>query len=487
MKLIKKFKEWNPSNLATILILLLPFCYFAFTKFKLNNDFWFLINTGKTILDKGFIKIEPFTIHENLFFIPQQWLTDIIFYIIYNKFNDIGILLLELIVNGVIIFLLYKSSFLISKKRSISIYITLIVDFLFLISDIITSRPQIFDIVLFLLELFLLESFIQKKKKIHLYFIPIISLFLINLHASMWIMFFVFLIPYYVEYFINRIRKKESFKLKPILIITFISILVGFLNPYKIDAITYFFNSYGIKEIDNMVLEMMPVNIKGGILIYVVIFIGFLFIYKNKGNNKIRYILLFLGTTYLTLSHYKGFLFYLVVCPISLSYLMEDKKLRKVKLNAFEKIIYSILIVLLVLFISFNIKIDSDNSLKQIADYLDQNASDNIKLFTGYNSGSYLEYRGYRCYLDPRAEVFLKKNNKKEDIFIEYYDLMSGDLDVNEFLNKYNFDYMLIESFELPLLIEMKNNLNYEELLEVNDSSIDVTYYLYRRVDEKDN
>ena len=59
--------------------------------FKIDNDFWFLIKIGKTILEKGFITTELFTIHSNMTFIPQQWLTDIIFYFIYNKLGIYGI------------------------------------------------------------------------------------------------------------------------------------------------------------------------------------------------------------------------------------------------------------------------------------------------------------------------------------------------------------------------------------------------------------
>ena len=39
---------------------------------------------------------------------------------------------------------------------------------------------------------------------------------------------------------------------------------------------------------------------------------------------------------------------------------------------------------------------------------------DEIKLFTDYTDGSYAEYRGYNCYLDPRGEIFLKSYNNME-------------------------------------------------------------------------
>ena len=45
-KFISKFKNWNPSIYALILIGLTSFCVYLFCEFRLNNDFWFLIDMG---------------------------------------------------------------------------------------------------------------------------------------------------------------------------------------------------------------------------------------------------------------------------------------------------------------------------------------------------------------------------------------------------------------------------------------------------------
>ena len=42
---------------------------------------------------------------------------------------------------------------------------------------------------------------------------------------------------------------------------------------------------------------------------------------------------------------------------------------------------------------------------------------ENIILYTDYDTGSYLEWKKYKVYIDPRAEVFIKRNNKRKDIF----------------------------------------------------------------------
>ena len=232
---------------------------------------------------------------------------------------------------------------------------------------------------------------------------------------------------------------------------------------------------------------MRPINIVNSRIVYLIMLFNLFVIYLNKGNNKIRYILLFLGTMYLCLTHLKGLLFFIISNILIISnYCYSSNKLIKIKLNKFEKIIYICLMIILVLFISLNIKIynKNNNPLKEIADYLDSNTNKDIKLFTGYNEGSYLEYRGYKCYIDPRAEVFLKNNNHKEDIFLEYYNLNNKISNVQDFLNKYNFDYLIVTEDHKYLLYEMQYNNNYEKIKEIYDKDKNINIYLYKRVKE---
>ena len=485
-KLINSYKNWNPSKLATILFLMMPFIVFVFIDFKLDNDFWFLVNTGKTIIKEGFITIEPFTIHSDLVFIPQQWLTDVIFNCIYSNFNIYGMYIFVLLCNSLVIFIFYKTAYLMCNNRKKAILITVLVDIILLSTRLLTTRPQIFDIIIFSLELLLLELYIKKNKKIYLLFMPLLSLFMINAHASTWAMLFVLMIPYYVEYFIFKIRKKEVYKIWPIFIMTITSILVSFINPYGIDAIKYLFNSYGISKINMAVYEMRSITITSfaGKIIYLIMLFCLYSFYHNKDHNKLRYFFLFVGISYITLNHYKSLAYLAMIIPLILGYNFYSKKTFKEKKNSMlEKIVYAIIMVFILFMTLFRVTLSDAVDIKEFADYLDDNASFDIKLFTSYNNGGYMEYRGYKCYIDPRAEVFLKANNKKEDIFDEYYDLINYDIDIKVFLDKYNFDYLLVNSRLKYLLKELQENTNYEKVLsKITDDEEKITTYLFKRV-----
>ena len=177
----------------------------------------------------------------------------------------------------------------------------------------ITTRPHIFDILFLLLEIYLLELYIKSNNKLYLIGLPIISILMINLHSSIWLMLFVFLLPYYVDNIIKiKTFKKDKYSIIPIIITTIVMLLSGLINPYGIDSITYLFGSYGVESINNLVKEMKPVVINSvtGIYVYAYIFVILFSCYYAKGKKfKLRYLLLFLGTCYLGLSHNRGMMF----------------------------------------------------------------------------------------------------------------------------------------------------------------------------------
>ena len=84
---------------------------------------------------------------------------------------------------------------------------------------------------------------------------------------------------------------------------------------------------------------------------------------------------------------------------------------------------------------------NAEVAIDVISQYADKNKH---TIYSSFNDGGYVEFRGYKPYMDPRAELYLKKNNKKEDLFKEYYDLQHNILNREEFVDKYKFDFMLV-------------------------------------------
>ena len=491
-KLLNKLKKYLHSKPLALLYLFIPI-FVSVTRLKLfDNDFWFITNTGKYILNHGFPTIEPFTIHSNLSFVIQQWLTDIIFYGIYKYLGHTGIIALLFILELLIIYLLYKICYMVSEKRlSISIAVTAVsvalLNLLFM-----ATRPQMFDFVILLSAIYVLEKYIRTNNSKILWWLVLLSFLLINLHASTYFVLFLFMLPYLVDSFKFKISflNGEGYRKKPLFLILIPMLLVGLINPYGIKNITYIFTSFGVPAINGVVGEMESIRTTN-ISIRAIYLIVFNFIVLgnilNRKNLKVRYLCLELGTLILGFSSIKGMSFLLVGGTFPICYnLKEYFKEYKGNYKYSKRFIITYIMILIGLFSLFFVelnKVDEEKditsyyvNLRVIADYLDDNTkSKDVTLYTDYDTGSYFEYRGYKCYIDPRAEVFLKANNTKEDIIDEYYNLQKNKLNEREFIDKYGFNYLVVNSKADILYKYLNKNGSYEMLTKSGD------FYLYNK------
>lgn len=109
-----------------------------------------------------------------------------------------------------------------------------------------------------------------------------------------------------------------------------------------------------------------------------------------------------------------------------------------------------------------------DDAMVAATDKLDEEIEEserkNVLVYSGFNDGGYLEFRGYRPYIDPRAEVFMKINNGKEDILDEWTDVREGLKDWQELLEKYEFRYLVVRGDYDPLNREELDG--YEKIFE---------------------
>ena len=466
--------------------------------FRVNyNDIWFLLNHGRYVLNNGFPLIEPFTIHENFAFVMQQWLSSVIFYLSYSILGKYGLLILTLLVTGYIIFISYKLCMLLSDKRhTLSVILTTVMTTL-LAFYFITSRPHIFTFAILITEIYLLEKYIREKDNKYLYGLSILSLLQINLHASMFFMLFAFLLPYLIDSFHYKIGPLESegYKKRPLFIVSIIMLLTGLINPYGIDGLTYIFRSFGNSYINELVNEMFPLvitDLVGKVCLFIIFIIVCIYIFYRKSKIKPSYFYILVGTIYLTFTAYKGLAYLLIggILPLAdylkLSFKKDDETVKSYKCIFNSSVLAVIFLLIIVGTDSFVFTY----RYKEGIDYLlEREKASDITLYTRYNDGGYPEWRGIKCYIDPRAEVFLKKNNKREDVIEEYYLLQNGELNIEEFLEKYKFSHLLIT--ENDYMYDKINNIDNYELIYQNKSISEfsitngdekIKYRIYERI-----
>lgn len=479
-------------NCLIYFLFLIPIIFSLCQNVIFDNDIWFLLNSGRYVLENGIPTIEPFTIHTNMSFIMPQWLSALIFWIIYNKLGKI-FLYLFIVTIGICIFIVfYKLCKEISNNKFISLISCILLGIL--IKEHIVSRPQIFTYLILLIELFILEKYVSTNNKKYLIALPILSIIQINLHASMWYLMFLFLLPY----LINGIKIKKfniklgNYNLKPLLLIIALMIIVGFINPYGYKAITYLLNSYFIPEINKFIMEMNPIsfsNYNGKIFTFLIFIIIFIINFNGKNKLNLRFYLLLTGTALLTFMHNKGWPYFIITYFLCLVSLLKDINIKNILLKLKSKYITAILkgiyisVISITLFIFgyttitcskkvFNSK--EDNLIKNTVDYMEKNYNlDKIILYIDYNNGGYTEYRGIKSYIDPRAEVFLKANNNKKDIFLEFYDMKNNNaFDYQAFTENYKFTHILVYC-----------NDDFDQYLTTNENYIKIFTQKYDDID----
>ena len=118
----------------------------------------------------------------------------------------------------------------------------------------------------------------------------------------------------------------------------------------------------------------------------------------------------------------KGFSNFILVAFFPLAYFFKDmvpKDLRNVFLPV-QKIINIIFISFACLFIigfgcvyisnknTITLKHNAQGAIDTLLKYTDK---EDATVYSSFNDGGYVEFRGLKAYIDPRAEYYLKKNS----------------------------------------------------------------------------
>ena len=450
IKKVENNSEINKSKYAKYLLFLpffVPIALFI-GKFAIDNDFWFTINQGKYVIENGLPDTVINVIHEGLAFLYQSSGTGILFYLVYNYLGNIGIMFMTLIMLELIAYFYYKLCLLVSKNNYRSIILTTLFMLIFLLYTF--PRPHLFTVFNLVLILYLLEKYIKENNYKYLIPVPFIYLLQVYMHGIYYVPLLIFITPYLLNSFKYKFeflnQGPVNYNKKPLFIMYLASILIGFLNPYTYKVFTYGFSSYGQTVMKQNINELGSINFNtffGKICIITIIVTFLIYIFNRKKKIPLRYYLLLLGTTVLALDAYKSFYLFMACSFFPIAYIYREEIEQKISKKA--KIVTAIIILVISCITIFTTKVlrpPQQDSAEFLVEY---NKIEKPRVYTSFEDGSYYEYKGFDCYIDPRAELFLKSNNKKFDIIVENFDMQHGVIAVKDFLDKYNFDYLVVK------------------------------------------
>ena len=468
------------------IILIFPFVFACFQLRGLDNDFYFLYPTGEYILKNGFPHTDFLSMHSNMKLVLQQWLSTVIFYLAYSRLGEIGLYAVLYICYALICVFSYKTILLITKNELVSAVLAAVIEIL-IFNPFIVTRPQVFTYTILLTEIYLLEKHAQTKKYKYLIGIPLLSLAQINLHASMWPMLFVFMLPYIA----GAIPvKTKFFKLEAngsilgLMAALAVGSAVGFLNPYGLDNVIYLTSSYGQNKLGETIAEMRPSDISthyGKIMIVLAILLGVIAFFVKDKKFSVRFFCLFLGTLMLGLMHRKGIPYFFIFGIIAFSYVLKDLEIKlpeklKAKITGRVEILSAVILILIagsVCAYKLVKSLEAKPGQRAHYDRLDEvieilkESDEPVVLYTNFNDGQYLEYKGFHPYIDGRAELYLWQNNEDYEYIGEYYDLRSAHMYYRDFTDRYMFNYLILgEKNDRYLLESLSHDDDFELIYE---------------------
>lgn len=321
-----KFKNFLGNFGYSGLLIILACGVTILKTWQLDNDTWFILNCGRYVVETGTIPhIEFATMHENLHYVMEQWLTAAIFWKIFSNFGADGLIFFTWLTGFILMLVYFKLCLYVSGgNEKISAIMACVIG-AFVTNAFIVTRPQVLSTLILLVEIFLLEKFTREKKLWTLCILPLISVVFINLHAALFPMLIVVMLPFIAENLYLKIKSAREFEVPilPLIVAAFGVVAAGFINPYGAEAVTFIFTSYD-PAIHRMILEVKPTAANNAVSIVFFIFAGLSIVAHCKRKLPLRYFFLTFGMMILGFFAFRNTFLFLVLGTFPLAYAAKD-------------------------------------------------------------------------------------------------------------------------------------------------------------------
>lgn len=437
---------------------------YKFMKLQMENDDFFMMSNWREFLKIGFYTTDPLSMHHEYHCTLEKWLSCAIVYYIYKWFGLNGFRVAVTAAMAAVVYLIYRLNRYTSHNDLLSLIFAAITAFALL--PYMTIRPQTLTAIIMVTWVLCLEHFMQEDKVKWLIPLPFLACLDMQLHSTQWPCLFIAMLPYLADFTWSNRRPQLRWKQKGQLLLAGVfSFAALFLNPYGAESVFYIFRSYGDATMNSSISELLLPSIwnTDWLIMSVALFIAFTF-----GDKKMpaRYYFLCLGFYIFGCLHLRNAIYYYLAGSFVLCYMMRDRRI-ELKYN----LVPILPVILFGAIASGYTATDNDyiykETLRRLAADYGANGED---IYCNFDCGSYADWAGYHPYIDGRAEVYLKKVNGVEDTFEEEMNLRRGAIWYKDFLNKYDFSYLIVEKdYEPAFYYNLLHDPDYEALFTVTN------------------
>lgn len=421
-----------------------------------DQDCYFLIDTGRYIMSHGALPDTAYwLIKPDVPTVIQQWLCDVANYLAYAAGGYIGIVILGIIFNLIMLACLFVfcSEMIGSKQVGLNAAIYCWI----LLGQFASTRPYAITIAVSLLELTLLKRFFSREKHTaketfaFLGCIAAIFVFQANWQASN-LLYPILWILCYVPVFKAKRLRIDLYALAAIAT----GIVFSVISPLGIRGPMFLTYARGSLQVFKQI-EVLPPDFPSIYTLMQVMVVA-LFIYTIV-KRKLTSAQFFMTAGCFLMSCIYMRCCWTLVIPMGM--LLANLKFteRSHKMMRWTYVVAGCLGVFQIL--NHNLENNNDTAMMLAS----VPGPDEVTLYTDFNSGSYFLVDGYKIYYDARPELYNKLIAGDKAFIDEAYASWSGNIDYDEFIENYGFDWFAVTA-GAPMEDYLSSNEAYEFVFE---------------------
>lgn len=471
------------NNLLLMGVLLAALVLYAPVVFGtcFNFDVWYMLATGREIVEHGIPYQNPFSVQEGLGIIVQQWALCVLVYGIYSATGFVGLALWSTLMAAMLALSLYRLGRLLKGDRFGGEWLLLLLLVAFpAFIPYITMCSSVYSMIAYCWVVFFCEKYRRTGRVGWLVALPLLAVAHGGFHLSLAVFDLVIIGCYLVPDLLRPLHRRgllsgvalerAAYRRLPLLGALAATALALTVNPYGLRGALYLFLSYGAADYGGAVPEMRafaPLEFGVfGISMLAMVALALLVV-GRKGPRAVNLplVLLFVGTAFLAFDHVRNMWLatpfsYALVAGAMSGWAMDPSWLRRPIPRRAAAAVAALLCAAATAFSATSIaekapamadmEKSGSYSPEALVDYIERDAgTKDVRLFNPVRLGGYLEWRGLPVFVDSRLEIWNAPiNGTERDHYREYVDMSSGKWSVSDFerfLAENDFDYLVTD------------------------------------------
>lgn len=434
-----------------------------------DSDGWFLLATGKQIVENGIPYANPWSLASYRPIVVQQWLHDVLLYGSYTLAGYAGTILYQILLAAVVaLALAFAIQGFGDKRLTLPRLLFCIGLALFGAGIYISVRPTAWSMACMALTIGVCTRWKHTGDWRYLIALPAITALHVNMQSAMWLLdvFLAgcFLLPRDLSDFKTTTPDEMLAEIFPLTIALPAMLLAAFVNPYGVDGVRYVIDSMGAASYGNVISEMKPAFEATGGFCIVFFAAGFIPIALASAIGRKRIdtplLLIVLATLVATMLHWRNvWTFSIVSALVFASLLTATEEPCSLKPPKTAKSIALIALLAAIGPIVANCYVFATNggqscwqSSESSADALIKEISecgiyDPVVYAEDPVIYNYLEWKGLKVPFDLRPELWDEKNTAGvTSPYRDYVDGMQSKKAKLSYLASNDFDYYIVST-----------------------------------------